>query len=482
MDVTALGLSELAALLRGRALSAPELAMACLDKIRREDGRYHSFLTVCEERALSQAAAAQQRLDRGKGILLTGLPLAVKDNICIKGLKTTCGSKMLADYRPAHTATAVDRLERAGMVVLGKTNMDEFAMGSTSMTSSWGGPRNPLDLQRVAGGSSGGSAAAVAAGLAPAALGSDTGGSVRQPAAFCGLAGLRPTYGAVSRFGLIAFASSMDQIGPIARSAADCGLLFAAMAGKDPLDATTKPYPAERLPVDALSDCGCLQGKTIGLPMEFFDQLPAGIEKIMSAAASVLIRMGCRLRKVSLPSYRHAVAAYYLLSSAEAASNLARYDGVRYGLRAEGKSYEESAARTRHDGFGDEVKRRILLGNYALSSGYCDRYYKKAQAVRRKIRAEFDSLFASCDFLLTPTVPALPGKIGEKQSPAEMYAADLCTLPASLAGLPALSITAGFAEEGLPVGLSLTGRPFAEADLIAAGSAYQKYTDGGRVL
>lgn len=484
MEVTALGLSKLAGLLRERELSAPELTRACLEKIRREDGRYRSFLTVCEERAMAQAAAAQKRLDQGEGGPLTGLPLAVKDNICIEGVRTTCASKMLANYRPPYTATAVERLERAGMVVLGKTNMDEFGMGSTSMTSYAGGPKNPLDPQRVAGGSSGGSAAAVAAGFVPAALGSDTGGSVRQPAAFCGLAGLRPTYGAVSRFGLIAFASSMDQIGPMARSAADCGLLFGAMAGKDPRDATTCSSPwddacaAGRL----TGDGAALKGRVIGLPVEFFEELPADVEKCMEEAASAFVRMGCSLRKVSLPGYRYAVTAYYLLSSAEAASNLARYDGVRYGLRAQGESYEELAARTRREGFGKEVKRRILLGNYALSSGYYDRYYKKAQAVRRKIRAEYDGLFTACDFLLTPTVPALPEKIGTSKSPAETYAADLCTQPGSLAGLPVLSVTAGYGKEGLPVGLSLTGRPFREAELVAAGAAYEAYTNGGRAV
>ncbi len=490
MDLTTLGLSDLAGLLQRRELSAPELTRTCLDKIQQEDGRYRSFLTVCEERAVNRAAAAQRRLDRGEGGPLTGLPLAVKDNICIKDLPATCGSKMLENYRPSYTATAVKRLEKAGMVVLGKTNMDEFAMGSTSMTSYKGGPKNPLDPDRVAGGSSGGSAAAVAAGFVPAALGSDTGCSVRQPAAFCGLAGLRPTYGAVSRFGLIAFASSMDQIGPMARRAADCGLLFAAMAGEDPLDAATKgpasrgrsgaaPAAAGELPGDCLS---FLQGKVIGIPVEFFAELPSEIGALLEKTAAVFCRMGCRLQKASLPGYPYAVAAYYLLSSAEAASNLARFDGVRYGLRVQGESYAELAGRTRREGFGDEVKRRILLGNYALSSGYYERYYKKAQAVRREIRREFDRLFAGCDFLLTPTVPALPGKIGASKSPAEMYAADLCALPASLAGLPALTVTAGFAKEGLPIGLSLTGRPFQEAALVAAGAAYETYTDGGRRL
>lgn len=468
-----LGLAELSRLLRERKISAPELVRIFLCAIEERDGEIHSYLTVCKERAEKQAVAAQRLLDRGEGGPLTGLPLAVKDNICIKGVETTCASRMLAGFMPPYTATAVERLEAAGMVVLGKTNMDEFAMGNASATSAFGGPRNPLELTRSPGGSSGGSAAAVAAGLAPAALGSDTGGSVRQPAAFCGLWGLKPTYGAVSRYGLIAFASSMDQIGPIARSATDCGLLFWAMAGKDRRDMTSVDLPLEgrAAPDHAV----------IGLPEELFSQEIAETVRVCAhKAAKTFEKMGCRLRTVSLPSLRAALPAYYLLSSAEAASNLARYDGVRYGVRQAGDSFAQMAGGTRRAGFGREVKRRILLGNYALSAGYYDAYYQRAQAVRERLRRELDELLTQCDFLLSPTVPTTAFRLeGPAPSPADMYGADLCTVPANLAGLPALNLPAGPAADGMPAGVTLMGRAFADRTLLAMGRLWEeRRTDG----
>ncbi len=467
-----MGLTELGQLLAGRQLSAPEVARAFLDRIRLEDSRWHSYLTLCEERAMTRAKAAQRALDGGTAGPLTGLPLAVKDNICIHGIRTTCASRMLADFVPPYTATAVERLEGAGMVVLGKTNMDEFAMGSTSQTSCFGGPENPAAPGRVPGGSSGGSAAAVAAGLAPAALGTDTGGSVQQPAAFCGLTGLRPTYGAVSRYGLIAFASSMDQIGPIARTPADCRLLFRAMAGQDPRDATSRKGTPPAAGGDAYI-------KTIGLPVEFYKDLSPETAALAARTAAAFENLGWRVREVSLPSYRYGVAAYYLLSSAEAASNLSRYDGVRYGLSGRGNTYAERVTDSRNRGFGREVERRILLGNYALSRGYYQQYYQRAAAVRESLRAEFDALFSECRLLLVPTAPEPAWPVGQKDSqPAEQYAADACTVPASLAGLPALTFPAGRTAAGLPVGMSLMGRAFDEEALLDAAEAF---LEGGGV-
>ena len=478
MELTGYGLAELAGLLRGRKASAVEIAQACFRKIRLEDGAYHSFLRLCEERAMGQAAAAQQKLDKGEGGPLTGLPVALKDNICVAGVPTTCASRMLADFVPPYTATAAARLEAAGMVVIGKTNMDEFAMGGSSLTSYFGGPRNPLDTNLVAGGSSGGSAAAVAAGFVPAALGSDTGGSVRQPAAFCGLAGLRPTYGSVSRYGLVAFCSSMDQIGPMARRAADCGLLLSAMAGRDDRDATTKEPPDTNYGERVGSS---LRGMNVGLPRAFLSaEVEEEVKEAVLGTAKVFEEMGCAVREVSLPSLRFALAAYYLLSSAEAAANLSRYDGVRYGYRAGGADYGALSTVSRREGFGDEVKKRILLGNYALTAGYYDQYYRKAQAVRSRLRAEFGELFRSCDFLLTPTAPTAAYPVEEKPAdPLKKYTADLYTVPASLAGLPALSFPAGRTAAGLPVGVSLTGPAFREAALIGAADAYERFTGKG---
>lgn len=460
--------------LRSKKISSVELTEAYLSRAKASQPTLGAFVTLCEEAALLQAKAADAALAAGTAGALTGIPLGIKDNICTKGVLTTCASRMLADFVPPYHATVIERLIGQNAVLLGKTNLDEFAMGSASQTSYFGGVCNPYDPTRVAGGSSGGSAVAVAAALVPAALGSDTGGSIRQPAAFCGVTGLKPTYGTVSRYGLVAFASSLDQIGPIARTAEDCGLLLNAIAGADPLDATTKSGDRPNYTAKIGTP---LTGTVIGLPKEFFaadcsDEVTAALNE----AVAVFRSMGCIIKEVSLPSLKYAIAAYYLISSAEAASNLARYDGIKYGYRStSGDTYEEQVKHTRREGFGWEVKRRIMLGNYALSSGYYDAYYQKAVMLRARLQSECDALLQECDLLLTPTAPTTAYPISEaEKSPAEIYAADLCTVVANLTGLPAITTTCGYDKAGLPIGMSLTGRAFAEATLLATADAFEK--------
>lgn len=473
MDLLQYDITGLSALLREKKISVPELTAACLTRIKELDGKIRSYITICEEPAAAGAEKAQSLLDKGQGGTLCGIPVSVKDNICTRGLRTTCASRMLEEFVPPYNATVAERLEEAGTVLLGKTNMDEFAMGGSSQTSYFGGVKNPYDTTRVTGGSSGGAAASVAAGLCAGALGSDTGGSIRQPSSFCGVTGLKPTYGTVSRYGLVAFASSLDQIGPIARSAKDCGLLLSAIAGPDANDGTLRITSRE----DYLSKLGMsLQGMTIGLPKEFFGEgIDGEVKALVMAAANEYEKLGCTLKEVSLPSFKYAVAAYYLISSAEAASNLSRYDGIKYGYRSKnGDSYEELIKNTRREGFGDEVKRRILLGNYALSSGYYDAYYKKAVQIRGRIKQEYSEIFSQCDCILTPTAPAPAFRIGEMENdPVKMYSADICTVTVNIAGLPAISTTCGYTATGLPVGMSLIGRPFDEATIIAVADAFE---------
>ena len=469
--------TELAAALAGRELSSVELTRACLARIARLNGELNAFITVDEERALADARRADELLGRRQGGPLTGIPIAHKDILCTRGLRTTCGSRMLADYVSPFDAHVVERLAAAGTVLLGKCNLDEFAMGSSSETSHFGPVRNPWDRSRVPGGSSGGSAAAVAARMAPAATGTDTGGSIRQPAAFSGVSGLKPTYGAVSRYGLVAFASSLDQAGPLAKSAADLALLMNAMAGFDARDSTSVERPREDY---ARSLEQPIRGLRIGLPKEYFGAgIEPGVRRAVEDAVRWLESEGARLVPLELPNSRLGIPVYYVIAPAEASSNLARFDGVRYGHRAAGYAdLADMYRRTRAEGFGAEVKRRILVGTYVLSHGYYDAYYLQAQKVRRLIARDFAAAFERCDVILGPTAPSTAFELGANAAdPVQMYLNDIFTVAAPLAGVPALSIPCGLDERGLPVGMQLTGNYFAEARLLGVAHRYQQATD-----
>ncbi|HEY2432150.1 MAG TPA: Asp-tRNA(Asn)/Glu-tRNA(Gln) amidotransferase subunit GatA [Vicinamibacterales bacterium] len=453
-----------------RQVSAVEVCRATLDQITRTDPPLHAFLHVCADRALARAA----ELDRHPDVTapLLGVPVAIKDNICTAGVPTTAASRLLEDYVPPYSATVVERLERAGAVIIGKTNCDEFAMGSSTEHSAFGPTRNPWGVDRTPGGSSGGSAVAVAAGMAPLALGSDTGGSIRQPAALCGVFGLKPTYGRVSRYGLIAFASSLDQIGPMAASAEDLALAFAAIAGADARDATSVDAPA---PDPAAGLDGDLRGVRVGVPRELLRVgVEPGVQRAFDAALDSLREAGAVLTDVSLPHASLAIPVYYLVANAEASSNLARYDGVRYGARADAATLHDTYYRTRAL-FGAEAKRRIMIGTFVLSAGYYDAYYVKAQQVRALIRHDYDQAFAEVDTVAMPTSPTAAFPLGARtDDPLQMYLADVFTVAANLAGLPAISIPCGVTEEQLPVGLQLTGRRFDEATLLRAAAALER--------
>jgi aspartyl-tRNA(Asn)/glutamyl-tRNA(Gln) amidotransferase subunit A len=457
------------------AAKPSEVARELLDRIEQENPRLNAFLTVNREGALARA----QTLDAGiqaqmQSLPLAGIPVAIKDNMCSMGLRTTCGSRILGNYTPPYTATAVARLEAAGAIILGKTNLDEFAMGGSNENSAFGPACNPHDTERVPGGSSGGSAVAVAAGLAPIALGSDTGGSIRQPASFCGVVGLKPTYGRVSRYGLVAFASSLDQIGPLANTVEDAARVLQVIAGRDRHDATSANVDVPDYLASLDTD---VKGLRIGVPPECFGAgLHAEVKERVEAAINKLAAQGAQLVEVSLPHTQYAIAVYYLIATAEASSNLARYDGVRYGLRAqEARSLAEMYSKTRDLGFGAEVKRRIMLGTFALSSGYYDAYYEKAQRVRTMLTQDFERAFERCDVIVTPTAPTPPFKIGEKaDDPLAMYLGDIDTVTINLAGLPAISVPCGSSSAGLPIGLQLIGKPFDEARLLGVASAYER--------
>ena len=472
-----MAIKELHKKLTSGELGAVELSKSYLDKIEANDKSVNSYITVCRERAMAEAEAAQKKISSGDAGLLCGIPLSIKDNICTKGVKTTCASKILEDFVPVYNATVMEKLEAEGAVMLGKTNMDEFAMGGSSQTSYFGGVHNPFDLERVTGGSSGGAAASVAAGFCAAALGTDTGGSVRQPAAFCGVTGLKPTYGAVSRYGLIAFASSLDQIGVCADSAEDSAIVLDVISGKDVNDGTS----SENAKGDYTALIGAsLKGKKVGIPTEFFGEgISDEVREAVMKAAEFYKDAGCELVTVSMPSLKYAVSAYYLIASAEAASNLSRFDGIKYGYRADdAESYGELIKKTRSEGFGDEVKRRILLGNYALCSGYYDAYYNNASRIRKQIVAEYAAIFDKCDVILTPTAPTTAYKIGQQENdPVKMYLADICTVTVNIAGLPAISTPCGYGADGMPIGMSLVGRAFDEAQIIAFCDAYEKSFD-----
>ena len=468
---------ELRAALDAGRTCALELAEAALARAEAARG-LGAFLRLRPEGARAEAAESDARRARGERLSpLDGVPLAIKDNLIQEGEPCGCASRILEGFVAPYQGTPVARLLAAGAVILGRTNMDEFAMGSSTENSARGPTRNPWDAERVPGGSSGGSAAAVAVGIVPGALGSDTGGSIRQPASLSGVVGLKPTYGRVSRYGLVAFASSLDQVGPLARSALDCALLLEAIAGHDPADSTSLPDPVPRYR-DALS--GDVRGLRIGLPREFFEERSAADPAVLACvreALGELERAGAELRAVGLPHAQHAIATYYLIATAEASSNLARYDGVRFGRRAAAASLGEMYRRTRSQGFGPEVKRRILLGTYVLSAGYYDAYYRKAMKIRTLLRRDFEAAFADCDVLASPTSPEVAFRIGEKsKDPLRMYLSDIYTVSANLAGVPAISLPCGFAH-ALPVGLQLLGRPLDEATLLRAADAYQRRTD-----
>jgi aspartyl-tRNA(Asn)/glutamyl-tRNA(Gln) amidotransferase subunit A len=474
-------LAELARALRAKELSSVELTRAQLARIERFNPRLNAFITVDAEKSLAQARTADARLARGDAAPLTGIPIAHKDLFCAKGWRTTCGSRILADFVAPYDAHVIERFDAAGAVLLGKTNMDEFAMGSSNETSFFGPVRNPWDLDAVPGGSSGGSAAAVAAGLAAGATGTDTGGSIRQPASFTGICGLRPTYGRVSRYGMVAFASSLDQGGPLARSAEDLALLLDTMAGFDARDSTSMDQPKD----DYFGSLGGslgrgVEGLTIGLPREYFTKdLAQDVAAPILAAVEELRRRGARTVEVSLPNQHLSVPVYYVIAPAEASSNLSRYDGVRYGHRAADYSgLDDMYAKTRAEGFGAEAKRRIMIGTYVLSHGYYDAYYLQAQRIRRLIARDFAAAFGKCDLIAGPAAPSVAYDLGaKKDDPVQMYLDDLYTIPINLAGLPGMSIPCGFGAKGRPVGLQIVGRYWDEARMLAAAHAFQQATD-----
>ena len=476
-----LTIQEARDLLTRREVTSVELTRACLERIDAVEDSVRSFITVTPEAALRQAEAADRMLADGAGHPLTGIPVQIKDVMCTEGVRTTCASRMLEDYVPVYNATAVDRLFRQGAVMLGKGNMDEFAMGSSCENSAFHPTLNPWDTARVPGGSSGGAAASVAAGEAIYALGSDTGGSVRQPASLCGVVGLKPSYGLVSRYGLVAYASSLDQIGPIGRSVADCAFALSAIAGHDPRDATSLPSPAADYPA-ALEAGDSLDGLRLGVPGEYFAEgIEDGVRRAVEAGIETLEQLGASVREVSLPSTRYALACYYILAPSECSANLARYDGVKYGYSdKQADDMWGAMEQTRQHGFGPEVTRRIMLGTFALSAGYYDAYYLKAQQARTLIRRDFDAVFETVDALVTPTSPVVAFPVGEKTGdPLQMYLIDVCTLPVNIAGLPGLSVPCGFSE-GLPVGMQVIGPHLSEPTLLRIGHTYEQATEWHR--
>jgi aspartyl-tRNA(Asn)/glutamyl-tRNA(Gln) amidotransferase subunit A len=471
-----LSISEAGEMLRRREISSVELTRAHLDRIGALDDKVKAFTLVTDDLALKQAEEADRRFSSGATVSpLTGIPLAIKDVICTKDITTTCGSRMLENFKPPFDATVMERLNAAGIVMLGKTNMDEFAMGSSTEHSAFFPTHNPWDLERAPGGSSGGSAAAVAAGMAMGAYGSDTGGSIRQPGALCNVVGLKPTYGRVSRFGLVAFASSLDQIGPFARNARDAALLMQAIAGPDPRDSTSSPDP---VPDYSSGLNGDIRGLRIGVPEEYWiEGTQPGVIAAVRKDIERLREMGAEVGQVSLPHTRYGVAAYYIIAPAEASANLARYDGVKYGYSyRDTDDMWEALEKTREYGFGQEVKRRIMLGTYALSSGYYDAYYKQAEKVRSLIIDDFKRAFERFDVLVSPTTPNVAFKIGEISDPYQMYLNDVFTIPANLAGICGVSIPGGFSD-GLPVGLQLLGNFFAEDVILRVADAFEQVTD-----
>ncbi|MDI6706834.1 MAG: Asp-tRNA(Asn)/Glu-tRNA(Gln) amidotransferase subunit GatA [Bacillota bacterium] len=468
--------SQVADRIRKREISSEEVTRYIIDRIKEVDDRVGAYITVTEEQALAKAREVDRLIGEGEALAdIAGVPMALKDNMCTEDIKTTCASNILNNFVPPYSATVYSRLDRAGGVLVGKTNMDEFAMGSSTENSGFKKTYNPWDLQRVPGGSSGGSAAAVASGTAFFALGSDTGGSIRQPAALCGVVGMKPTYGRVSRYGLVAFASSLDQIGPITRDVTDCAIVLNHISGYDEFDSTSVDLD---VPDFTRSLKGEIKGFRVAIPAEYFAEgIDPHVKNTVMAAIKDFEKLGAVCEEVSLPHTEYALAAYYIIASAEASSNLARYDGIRYGYRAEGfKDLKDLFVATRSRGFGDEVKRRIMLGTYALSSGYYDAYYKKAQKVRTLVKQDFDRVFDGYDVVVCPTSPTVAFKAGEKtHDPLQMYLSDVYTIPVNIAGLPGISVPCGFVD-GLPVGLQIIGKPFDEGTVLAAAYAYEQNT------
>jgi aspartyl-tRNA(Asn)/glutamyl-tRNA(Gln) amidotransferase subunit A len=472
-DLNKLTIADAQAKLRKREISSRDLTRACLDRITAVEPKLNAFITVCEREALEQADEADKRLAKGDAAPLCGIPLGIKDIYATKGVKTTCASKILENFVPPFDATVIAKLRAEGAVFVGKANMDEFAMGSSTENSAFGPTRNPYDLDRVAGGSSGGSAAAVAAYECLASLGTDTGGSIREPASFCGVVGIKPTYSRVSRYGVIAYASSLDQVGPFSRTVRDAAIMLRSLAGVDPSDSTCSARP---VPDYERALTGDVKGLRIGVPKEFFvDGMQPEVEKSVRDALANLQKAGARTVDISLPHTSYAVAAYYLVATAEASANLARYDGIRFGLRVPAENNIELYEKSRALGFGAEVKRRIMLGTFALSAGYYDAYYLKGQKVRTLIRRDFERAFETCDVVMAPVAPTTAFKLGEKtDDPLTMYLSDIFTISVNLAGLPGMSMPCGYDNAGLPIGLQIIGAPFSEETIFRVGDAYEK--------
>jgi aspartyl-tRNA(Asn)/glutamyl-tRNA(Gln) amidotransferase subunit A len=470
-----LTIHEASELLKKKEISSVELTRAYLERIDAVEPKVKALVTVTAEKALEQAGKADEAIAAGNAGPLTGVPVVIKDNMCTSGIRTTCSSRMLENFIPPYDATVVEKLNAGGMVMVGKSNLDEFAMGSSTENSALFVTRNPWDVSRVPGGSSGGSAVAVAAGEAVCSLGSDTGGSIRQPAGFCSVVGMKPTYGRVSRYGLVAFASSLDQIGPLTQDVTDCALLMNAISGHDKCDSTSVPEPVPDYTQSLKPD---LKGLRLGVPKEYYvEGMQSGVAESIRTALKKLEELGAVIEETSLPHTPYALAVYYILAPSEASANLARYDGVKYGFSYDGETMWDSLEKTREHGFGPEVKRRIMIGTYALSAGYYDAWYLKAQKVRTLIRREFDAAFEKYDALITPTSPTVPFKIGEKMDdPLAMYLSDVCTLPINIAGVPGMSIPAGF-DEGLPVGMQIIGKPFGEETMLHIAYAYEQATE-----
>lgn len=476
MNIKSMTAHEIKKGILDKQFTAEEVVTSLFKRIRDVEPKVEGYITLCEEEALSQARKIDEKVKNGEPLgKFGGIPIAIKDNICTDGIKTTCASKMLADFIPPYNATVIQKLLKEDAIIIGKANMDEFAMGSSTENSAFKTTKNPWDLERVPGGSSGGSAAVVGAGIAPLSLGSDTGGSIRQPAAFCGVVGFKPTYGLVSRFGLIAFGSSLDQIGPFSKTVEDCALALEVIQGEDPLDSTSVKH---EITEDYLSTLGDgIKGMKIGVPKEFFQGgLDEEIASSIQSSIEKLKELGAVVEEMSLPITQEGLSAYYIISSAEASSNLARFDGIRYGYRPdEFKGVEDLMEQSRTEAFGKEVKRRIMLGTYALSSGYYDAYYNRAQKLKKKIKEQFKESFEKYDLILSPVSPVLPFKCGEKsENPLEMYLADIYTININLAGLPAISLPCGFSKEGLPIGLQLIGPHFGESQILKAAYALEQ--------